>query len=902
MRRISGRLHFASIVFQLAASFWWSGAHAQALVHFDLPAQSLAKSLKAIGAATKTDIGFNSNQVARFTAPELKADLTLDDALLRVLAGTGLRSQHLNDHTIVIAAAEPPTSNSVERGSSPAKAPSAVDSMADAPHAANLAGSSSPLVVAQTGMIGANDATNSENKTSQGSAAELDAVVVTGTHIHGQQVSASPITIIDQDAINVSGITTLEDLARSLPQAFGGGPQQDSLMANQGAESENNVSAASGINLHGLGARATLVLLNGERLPPSDRTSITDVSLIPLSIIDHIEVLTDGASAVYGSDAVGGVVNIITKRGFDGIEARASYGDATRGGLSEENAGITGGLNFTSGSVVFDYSYRNQSRLDAADRDFSSAIPFDTDLFPHQTTNSLYSGGRIGLSNDLHLSFDTYVSQRSTDSVENVDGQDWAIARSRLFGGSAGLDWDFSEHWRAELFLTGGKDQIDSSVGPPNTPENIGQAQSSVELMVDGPFYALPAGDAKVAAGVSTRYQSYDSRFNATPTLDSDSSRTIKTAFSEFSVPLIGSRDSVTGIERLDLSLAARYEDYSDFGSTTNPKVGLIWTVTNDLTMRATYGTSFRAPTLFESRAFYEGDFLVDAPNSASPTGSTLTILRGYGSNPSLKPEKAKTWNAGLDFHPVSLPSLNLSANYFAVHYTNRIDTALTNPFNPFSVESYYPQLFNLSPSAALISRLTSTPWNGASGFLSFVGPFNPSQIGAVVDNRFQNIATADVQGFDFSTSFKHPVGPGSLELALAATYFLTFNQSSGNNAPVDELLDTVGEPPRFKARADTTFKIGDFALHTAVNYTNEYRDVTQTPVARVASWTTVDAGVVYTPAAMKGLEVSILGLNVFDRNPPYVNDLLFSDPLGYDPANASPVGRFITVRIRQRF
>jgi iron complex outermembrane receptor protein len=546
MRRTSVRLHVASIVFQAAALLWWSGAQAQMLVHFDLPRQSLAKSLKAIGTATNTDIGFNSSQVAGLIAPELKADLTLDDALLRVLAGTGLRPQRLNDHTIAIAAAKLPISDTGGPNSSPANALSSANPPGDAPNAVNAGGSDSPAALAERDTTGPNGASNSQNKINQSSAGELDAVVVTGTHIHGQQVSASPITIISQEAISTSGFTTVQDLARSLPQVFGGGPQQDSLETKQGAEAENNKSAASGINLHGLGARATLVLLNGERLPPADRTSITDVSLIPLSIIDHIEVLTDGASAVYGSDAVGGVVNIITKREFDGIEARASYSDATRGGLTEENAGATGGLNFSSGSVVFDYSYRDQSRLDAADRDFSSAIPFDTDLFPHQTTNTLYSGGRIGFSNDLHLSFDTYVSQRSTDSVENVDGQYWFTASSRLFGGSAGLDWDFSEHWRAELFLTGGKDQIDSDVGPPSTPEDIGQVQSSMELMVDGPLFALPAGDAKVAAGVSDRYQSYDSRFNATPTVDTDSSRTIKAAFSEFSVPLIGSAESVT--------------------------------------------------------------------------------------------------------------------------------------------------------------------------------------------------------------------------------------------------------------------------------------------------------------------------------------------------------------------
>src|ERR1700678_641623 len=120
MRRTSVRLHFASFAFHAAALFWWSGAQAQILVHFDLPRQTLAKSLKAIGTATNTDIGFNSTQVAKFVAPELKADLTVDDALLRVLAGTGLRPRHLNDHTIAIAPAEPPTSGTSETKQLPA--------------------------------------------------------------------------------------------------------------------------------------------------------------------------------------------------------------------------------------------------------------------------------------------------------------------------------------------------------------------------------------------------------------------------------------------------------------------------------------------------------------------------------------------------------------------------------------------------------------------------------------------------------------------------------------------------------------------------------------------------------------------------------------------------------------
>src|SRR5260370_10161565 len=110
------------MAFLVAAALWCSGAHAQILVHFDLPAQSLARTLKAIGTATNTDVGFSASQVAGLMAPSLRADLTLDGALMRVLAGTGLRPQHLDDHTIVIAAMESSKSDSAEIKLLPLKA------------------------------------------------------------------------------------------------------------------------------------------------------------------------------------------------------------------------------------------------------------------------------------------------------------------------------------------------------------------------------------------------------------------------------------------------------------------------------------------------------------------------------------------------------------------------------------------------------------------------------------------------------------------------------------------------------------------------------------------------------------------------------------------------------------
>src|SRR5260370_37141809 len=104
MYRITGR--FSSISLFLLVAFWCAAADAQMLVHFDLPAQPLSQSLRAIGTATNTDVGFSASQVAGLFAPELKADLTVDGALQRVLAGTGLRPRQLDDPTSLFAPTE----------------------------------------------------------------------------------------------------------------------------------------------------------------------------------------------------------------------------------------------------------------------------------------------------------------------------------------------------------------------------------------------------------------------------------------------------------------------------------------------------------------------------------------------------------------------------------------------------------------------------------------------------------------------------------------------------------------------------------------------------------------------------------------------------------------------------
>ncbi|MCW5569763.1 MAG: TonB-dependent receptor plug domain-containing protein, partial [Steroidobacteraceae bacterium] len=152
----------------------------------------------------------------------------------------------------------------------------------------------------------------------QQAADTVDTVVVTGSRIRSANLEGTtPVTQVTSQDIATQGVTRVEDLVNQLPQAF----------AAQNANVANGASGAATINLRGLGSPRTLVLIDGRRLPYGTvNNSAPDINTIPASIIERVDILTGGASAVYGSDAVAGVVNFITKKDFEGVQVEAQYG------------------------------------------------------------------------------------------------------------------------------------------------------------------------------------------------------------------------------------------------------------------------------------------------------------------------------------------------------------------------------------------------------------------------------------------------------------------------------------------------------------------------------------------------------------------------------------------------
>ncbi len=213
------------------------------------------------------------------------------------------------------------------------------------------------LAMASTGAVAQ---TTPSTPTGEDAAKKLETVEVTGSRIPRAQVEGpAPITVINADEIKASGFVSVPDVLRSLTQ--NGGETQ----SQQSASAADFSPGAQQVDLRGLGPNHTLVLVNGRRiadfpLPFKGRSNFTDISNIPVGMIERVEVLTGSASAVYGSDAISGVVNFILKKKADETTVDFRYGDTTRGGGESYELNLStgfsrGDFNLTFGAEIVDH-------------------------------------------------------------------------------------------------------------------------------------------------------------------------------------------------------------------------------------------------------------------------------------------------------------------------------------------------------------------------------------------------------------------------------------------------------------------------------------------------------------------------------------------------------------------
>lgn len=213
--------------------------------------------------------------------------------------------------------------------------------------------------VAMAGYSAAQDAAAEEDEARQST------ITVTGSRIARQDfVSNSPVATVGSEQFELTNTINTEGLLNTLPQTV---PGLDRTSNNPGG-------GFATVDLRGLGTSRTLVLVDGRRIVPTTNGGTVDINNIPAALIERVEVVTGGASAVYGSDAVAGVVNFILKDDFEGVEASASYELTEEGDAGIQSLSLTVGGNFADdrGNAVLNLAYTNREELFQGDRDFSS--------------------------------------------------------------------------------------------------------------------------------------------------------------------------------------------------------------------------------------------------------------------------------------------------------------------------------------------------------------------------------------------------------------------------------------------------------------------------------------------------------------------------------------------------
>jgi outer membrane receptor protein involved in Fe transport len=826
-----------------------------AIRHTEIPAQGLGPALQALARERDFQIIYRAELVRDVTTAGASGELTTEEALRDLLRNTGLTFQRLDDNTVTIARA-----------------------------AGSPGGDSSATPVTRD---------------------ELEEIVVTGSHIRGVQASASPVLRFDRRDLDRSGYSSVAQFIESLPQNSGAGASEDTVGTDSAL---GNNAYGSAVNLRALGPGASLVLLNGRRLAPGGNGGrFVDISMIPLSAIERVEVLTDGASAIYGSDAVGGVVNFVLRKDYDGAETGLRYGSVTDGGLREWQASQSLGMTWDGGGGLLAYEYNHRDALDARDRDFARGSDTPRTLLPEQSRHSIYATAHHDIAERVSLFADAMYSRRDTDNVLSyLSFVNYEESSSDQVAAALGTDITLAGSWKATVTASYSKYSFDASLLRVPTDTGIGELTPSsvdndiwsLDAHADGAVLTLPGGDMRLALGASHR------RENVQPAIsDGDlPERHVNAAFTELFVPLFGASNSVRGIEALELTLAARYEDYSDFGSDITPKVGLRWQPASMLSVRGTYGESFKAPALTDLApgtesllAFFASDFGLDI------AGDPLVLLRSQAARPRLHEERSKSWTAGFDVLPRDgEPALSLT--YFHIEFEGRIDTPLAGGFDAFFASpDIYGSFMVTNPSAQFVNARLAA----ATSFADLTGgAFAPDQVGIWADVAVTNIAAERERGVDLMVKYPFETRAGHFDAWLNGTYLLDFETKVAPLAPARDVLNTLNEPIDLQLRGGLSWNLDRLTASLTANYQDSYGAAAQ---PSIASWTTFDAQLRYefdsatTPGLLGGLQIAVSVQNLFDKDPPFVASQ--GSPIahsGYDSVNATPLGRFIAVDIRK--
>ena len=773
-----------------------------------------------------------------------------------------------------------------------------------------------------------------------------DRVEITGSRIKRAAAEGSlPVTVVSREAIEASGAVTIAEFIRTTTfTSFG----------NFRPQSGSSAQGFSEANLRGLGARRTLVLVDGRRVAKDPQVGDSvDMNSIPVAAIERVEILTDGASAVYGSDAIGGVINVILRKDFQG--GAVSIGETSSssiGGDRKEASAIFGvsgdkgriimGASSSSRDIIYQRdsplgvtrgasSYSNNYFASPGLGGFLGAVPggcndpnfYTTTRCRYDFTSaaadeakvnnkSVFSRGEVRINDDWSAYMTASVTRTSTfgryapvpgeipiepDSPANLIGATQTIYLAHRFAGGGPRD-GYTDRNLYDIGLgvrgTVGKFDLDAGVrrtvskfyelgynyvvqdlavlainqgrynflSPASNSKDVINSfttsisrngtwdQKEVYASATTELFKLSGGNAAVYVGIESRQEGYSDLYDSL----SEGGQVLGSAGSSAGggrdVNAVGAELLLPLTKTLEATLAARYEKYSDYGSDFSPKASMRFRPMPNLTLRASYGQGFSAPTLpqLTQKPAFSADSIVDRAHCLAD-GNSVAVCDGLPapsfqinglviSNPQLGSEKSDQYSFGAVWDV--LPNLSLEATYWDTKITDRIVNMTAQEIvNRDNGRSSLP----IPPGLSIM--------RDANGFITEVvrGATNEGELTA--------------KGIDASAIVSHKWAQlGSFRHSMNYSRVLEWATNG---------VDIVGEfgQPKDRVTVSSVWNRGPLSATWNINMIGKHGDEN---VGFVGTYTTHDLQFsVATP--VKGVTVKFGAINMFKKLPQMVSD-----------------------------
>ncbi len=618
--------------------------------------------------------------------------------------------------------------------------------------------------------------------------AQGQTVEVTGSRIKRADAEGSlPVTVITRQELEASGSTTIAEFMRTSTFSSAG---------NFRPQSGSSAQSFAGIDLRGLGSNRTLVLIDGRRLPKAPNVGDSaDLNIVPMAAIERVEILTDGASAIYGSDAIGGVVNIITRKDFEGLAVMAGYTDPEQAGGARAESSVLFGVNGDKGRMVAGVSRTERGMVYTRQRPWGQTLgvsSFGNNYFDPKRgyvalgnlkgdpkigctdpnfyltasgscsynfnavaadeaqieNSSIFARGEIKIAKDWTAYINSSVSRVESfgryaptpagltvkaNTPNNPTNADIAVRHRTSAAGnrdsntennlydfligaqgkvSANIDLDVGVRSTESKYLELGRNYIVRPIleqyvnagtynlyAPNANPADVLSAIKATigrdslfalkEAYATATFsnvFKAPGGNATLVVGTDQRKETYADIYDSLSEAgviegsagnSAAGGRDVSSMTAELLVPIS---------KQFEMSLAARYEKYSDYGDDLAPKIAFRFQPMKNLTLRASAGQGFGAPSLpiltqkesFSAESVFDPRTCIGFGGSGTGPaadncnlGKLVQVDTYTGSNPSLKSEQSEQFSFGAVWDATQW--LSLKADYFNISIDNKI-------------------------------------------------------------------------------------------------------------------------------------------------------------------------------------------------------------------------------------